>query len=204
MGKHVCSVIVATVLSLTVADLQAATGDSEPDRAAAGTPSLTATLSTLNLTRPLRSSGEVTYSPEFQMLAEFNITDRFGVAGLVSYGRTTLEARDTDARAAADEFAVGVQGLLYPFGAFGHGMQLGLQFRHPWTTMHTLAGDPDWKSRTTLVDGMGLVGYKIATPIGFTFNAQLGAGAEMTSISENDPWTLEPVSMFNLNVGWSF
>jgi len=126
------------------------------------------------------------------------------VAGMVSYGRTTLEEPDTDARAAADEFAVGLQGFMYPLGDFGHGMQLGFQVRHPWRTLHTLEGNPDWNSRTTLVDGMGLVGYKIATPIGFSFNAQLGAGAGLHSYPGTENRTVEPVSMVNLNVGWSF
>lgn len=133
------------------------------------------------------------FLPIVQVTGEFRLNDKMGVAAVFGLG-SLLNAF----------FALqaGGQFRYYPLGSFIHGLDIGAQ-------LMSLA----------LFDNGGLVaggvaiapfvGYKIATNIGFTFDAQIGpdfvlfgASSSLTgpSTSSNGAIGL----LLNLNVGWSF
>jgi len=138
--------------------------------------------------------------PMVEGTGEVRLEDDIGVAGVLGGGRITASGETFTA------FEVGAQFRYYVFGSFIHGMMLGAELGY-------LKVDGNVGAATVAVAGLWagpFVGYKIATNVGFTFDAQLGAqfnranaSAETTTATakvDGSSWT----PLLNLNVGWSF
>lgn len=150
--------------------------------------------------------------PVVEITAEFKAHDQWGLA-LVGGGGTMTAESDIIGDQTYTVWEVGGQLRYYLLGDFDHGMQLGAEVLYVNVSnddVETSSG-----SFSSLGQGLGVgpfVGYKIATDIGFTFDAQLGvartfvtAEAEHTESgttgeAEESDWA----PLLNLNVGWSF
>lgn len=110
-------------------------------------------------------------------------------------------------------WGVGGQFIGYPIGHFDHGMQLAAEANYSNATItETPSTSP------TTVNGFGsglsvggLIGYKIATPVGFTFNIQGGVGYSFAAANVTDSTgrfasasTSGLTPLLHLNFGWSF
>lgn len=102
----------------------------------------------------------------------------------------------------------GAQALAYPVGNFDHGLQVGVEAsfirtsgtRRASANFVSLAGGavPDESvARTAFLPGI-VIGYKLATEVGFTFNPQLGVDLV---VGDGSGIVLPRLA---LNVGWSF
>ncbi len=170
------------------------------------------TLSLFNLAKPLLSSGDITFTPEYEVLAEFNIADIFGVAGLLNYGRGTIHLQGDEVDMNNLKFAV--QGNWYPIGNFGDGMQLGLEVMHNRVFGSGDINQVDVQAAANATSVAGLIGYKLIAGPGFTFNGQLGGGprflAARADASQGDADAsasqsgVVPKIILNVNLGWSF
>lgn len=154
------------------------------------------------------------FMPVVEITGEYRLSPKLGVAGILGGGQYTQETKAGDTVIAEDTFTVfeaGAQVRYYVFGDFEHGMQIGAELIY----MH-LAGD---NLQDTNVSGSGaglavgpFIGYKIATDLGFTFDAQLGYEFVAVQAEASDSDTGESgsdsdsqgIPLLNLNVGWSF
>jgi hypothetical protein len=127
--------------------------------------------------------------PFLQVTGELRLDDKIGAAAILGAGQVSEDSRRYGA------WEVGGQFRYYLFGSFVHGMTLGAEvgylhvpgrLEHP---MDYCAG----------VRFGAFAGYKIATKVGFTFDAQLGDKyvVPSTGNSEHQP-------IMNFTVGWSF
>ncbi len=134
--------------------------------------------------------------PIAQVMGEFRVGDKFGAAAILGLGGVL------------DFFTVQVGGQFryYLVGSFIHGLSLGAQ-------LLTLVLTGEFGGSGVTAAGISLapfVGYKIATNVGFTFDAQLGpdfvlAGATSTLVKSTAESSNGAIGLlFNLNVGWSF
>ena len=137
----------------------------------------------------------LTFSPlhltaaTFEATGEFRVLDKLGlaiVAGGGGYGGVGV-------------YEIGSSVRWYPIGTFVHGMQLGAEVLY--------AGGGGGKSGTfvhaDVLSAGGFVGYKIATNIGFTFEAQAGVSGVVAGATGIG--TISGVlPLINANVGWSF
>lgn len=134
--------------------------------------------------------------PIAQVMGEFRIGDKFGAAAVLGFGGV-LDFFT---------FQVGGQFRYYLVGSFIHGLNVGAQ-------LLTLIMTGEFGGSGVTATGLSLapfVGYKIATNVGFTFDAQLGpdfvlAGATSTLVKSTTESSNGAIGLlFNLNVGWSF
>ncbi len=130
------------------------------------------------------------FLPIAEVLTEFRLADKFGLAGVFGLGAPLNLL----------EFEVGTQFKYYLLGTFDHGMALGAQglfLYYPVVDAAGFAISP-------------FVAYKIATNIGFTFEAQVGPsfnlyGASATLTGQSAAVNNGSIGLLlNLNVGWSF
>ena len=130
------------------------------------------------------------FLPIAEVLTEFRLADKFGLAGVFGLGAPLNLL----------EFEVGTQFKYYLLGTFDHGMALGAQglfLYYPVVDAAGFAISP-------------FVAYKIATNIGFTFEAQVGPsfnlyGASATLTGQSASVDNGSIGLLlNLNVGWSF
>lgn len=98
---------------------------------------------------------------------------------------------------------VGAQALTYPVGGFDHGLQLGVEasFASLWGTRRysqsPLTRGPDRELRESgFLPGV-VLGYKLVTKAGLTFNPQIAADLVVSA----EPATILP--RLALNAGWS-
>lgn len=166
------------------------------------------TISTLNLAKPVLSDDQVEYTPEVELMGEFNINDQFGVAGIANFGRAKFIDFADPLDLTVMKF--GAQGAWYPVGHFGHGMQLGVQaMRTQWFGSGEVNG-VDLQAAANATSIAGFVGYKIIAEPGFTFVAQAGGGPQFISAvasgggSNAEAAEVAPKIIVNLNAGWSF
>lgn len=152
--------------------------------------------------------------PVAELTGEYRLTDKIGIAAVLGAGAVTVESGSGSSKS-TDSFTVyeaGISGRYYILGSFIHGMQLGAEVLY----VH-ISGDGVGDSSSISGTGQGLAigpfaGYKIATNIGFTFDAQLGyayyllgADAEDSDTGETDSASASGHGLLlNLNVGWSF
>lgn len=106
----------------------------------------------------------------------------------------------------------GAQAMIYPVGTFEHGMQLGVEasYLQMWirtsegsigTSVARGLGQPAPADRTSsegALMGAAVIGYKVATRAGFTFNPQLAGGP----VFAEGKVAFAP--RLAINVGWSF
>ena len=100
-------------------------------------------------------------------------------------------------------FAVDLAGQFryYLIGTFDHGFDFGAQVK----TLILTDGYITWGGLSLTP----MVGYKIATTVGFTFDAQLGpefivSGPTASLVQVNTAPAVPIGLLLNLNVGWSF
>lgn len=156
--------------------------------------SFSLTISPIHLALPM---GEVT--------GEYRVGDKLGLGGILGYGSATIE----DSLGQDDTLTlieVGATLRYYLLGSFIHGLQVGVEVLY----LHA-GGDIDGVAAVGEGFGAGpFIGYKIATNVGFTFDAQLGgmylvAGAEAEDGDSSESASASEVGvLLNLNVGWSF
>jgi len=156
--------------------------------------------------------------PVVELTGELRLQHGLSVAAIAGVGSVTLEQRTmtstgfvTTDKQRFSVWELGGQFRWYPIGSFDHGMQLGVEFLYAHVSGTSVA------SPTTSGVGSGFavgpfIGYKIATNIGFTFDAQLGVewiGARATAKDSatgdaNSTTSSAFIPLVNLNVGWSF
>lgn len=147
--------------------------------------------------------------PLLEVTTEYRLKDQIGLAAIVGAGQYTLKDQVGVPDTSFIVIEVGAQFRYYLLGNFNHGMQVGAEvlFVH-------VSGDP---TSTISATGQGLaagpfVGYKIATSVGFTFDAQLGMSRYLVRADASDAATgnsgntevAKTTPIVNLNVGWSF
>ena len=152
------------------------------------------TISPLHLVLPM---GELT--------GEYRAGDKLGIGGILGFGSATVETSGGD-EDTLTLFEVGATLRYYLLGSFIHGMQVGLE------ALYLHAGG-DVGGVAAAGEGLSVgpfIGYKIATNVGFTFDAQFGgtyviAGAK-ASDGESSASASESAfgALLNLNIGWSF
>jgi len=147
--------------------------------------------------------------PLLEVTAEFRLADAFGVAGIAGYGVVSQDVGVEEVT--FDVWELGGQFRWYPIGSFEHGMQLGAQILYIGVNAKDeVAGVEVRGTASGLLTG-AFLGYKIATRVGFTFDAELGYGvyavrAEAESAAGDEASGSESggVGILRLNIGWSF
>ncbi len=147
--------------------------------------------------------------PMGELTGEYRVTDKIAVAAILGVGQVKTKTVTVSGTIEDSFFAIdaGAQFRYYPVGNFIHGMQLGAEILFVYVNLN--------ETGSTSASGTGLaigpfVGYKIATDIGFTFDAQLGFEymAVQSTASDSGISVTGSDSKFglllNLNVGWSF
>lgn len=165
------------------------------------------TLSTLNLARPVLTDDQTRYNPAVELMGEFNLADKFGVAAIGNVG--TAELRQIASGYNFTSVKFGIQGAYYPVGHFGKGMQLGLQAMRTQVFGEDSPEDYVVTAAANATSVAAFVGYKVIAGPGFTFVGQLGAGPRFLTASAASGGNsatvseLRPKIVLNLNVGWS-
>jgi len=151
-------------------------------------------------------------NPIFEFTAEFKAHKNWGLA-LIGGGGTTTAKSDIIGDQTFNVWEAGGQLRYYVLGDFDHGMQIGGEVLYVNVSSDEI--ETSEGNFSGLGQGLGVgpfVGYKLATKVGFTFDAQLGiqhvfakaeanhADSGTSGESEDSSW--EP--LLNLNIGWSF
>ncbi len=140
--------------------------------------------------------------PIVEITGEYRLTDKIGAALILGGG--SISSGDTKFTA----FEGGAQFRYYALGTFIHGMQVGAEVLYLY-----LSKNDDDTAIEASGDGLAIgpfLGYKIATNLGFTFEAQGGvqyvfaaAKAESGSTSATAEES-DIIPLVNINLGWSF
>lgn len=197
------AVLAATALSNRAAAVEPPPGPPQPPvvpRVEAAAPEIPAFSLTIS---PLHLIG----GPILELTGELRVHDKIGVALVAGAGRITDNIDDgfgNTTKLTASVFEVGAQVRGYVVGNFRHGMQVGAELLY----LHLSTDEFVAKGEGIAVGPF--LGYKIATRVGFTFDAQLGveyvgarasASDSQTSVKTEDS---SVIPLLNLNVGWSF
>jgi hypothetical protein len=148
-------------------------------------------------------------APVVELTAEYRVANKLGVSITVGAGKRTIED-EMFGDATGTEIEGGAQVRYYLIGDFDHGMELGVQALEEYVKFD----EPLPPNVIAVAAGGftvgGFLGYKIATRVGFTFEAQLGArylvvepavqGSSAASFGDIKKW--QP--LLHLNIGWSF
>jgi hypothetical protein len=147
----------------------------------------------------LLAMGEVT--------GEVRVHRKIGVAGIAGFGKPKDGATDTRYTA----WELGGQVVTYPVGHFDHGMQLGVEALYAGVAGDTSVGNTRISSSAQGFAVGPMVGYKLATDVGFSFNVQGGiayfaSAAEASGGGTSATASTSPraIPILNLNLGWSF
>ena len=155
--------------------------------------------------------------PIVEVTGEVLVQKDIGVAAILGYGSvsvtesTTGPGGTTNDKVRFSAWETGAQFRYYLVGSFDHGMQLGAELLY----LHVAGTSSASPSLSGVGTGFAIgpfVGYKIATNVGFTFDAQLGAewltarasAKDSTSSSSASTSGSTVIPLLNLNVGWSF
>lgn len=146
-------------------------------------------------------------APVVELTAEFKLHRRIGVAVIGGYG--SIRSRKDAPR--ADVWEVGGQFITYPVGHFDHGMQLGVEVQYAGASIAVSDGTTSATGVAVGLSNGAFVGYKLATPVGFTFNLQGGVGYYVATgeahASDGSSAKGQESGFFplvNANFGWSF
>lgn len=150
--------------------------------------------------------------PVVEITGEFKAHDQWSLA-LIGGGGSVTVKDEALGDPSFTVWEVGGQFRYYVVGDFDHGMQLGGEILY----VNVDSGDIETSSGRVTGTGSGVsiapfVGYKIATKIGFTFDAQLGIalmglGASAEAVDTGETAKAKDTRwgpLLNLNVGWSF
>jgi hypothetical protein len=145
--------------------------------------------------------------PVVHVTGEYRAMPKLGVAAIAGYGKSTV--KDASGNAIGDSvklWEAGARAQYYVLGDFDHGMQVGAQALYIGASL----ADGQLSSRATGLSGGSFLGYKIATHVGFTFDAQLGVQHMIASASATSGTASASASdsawgpLLNLAIGWSF
>ncbi len=169
---------------------------------------LSATLSTVNLVKPLAANPTFRWYPEAELMIEARAHQRVGVALIGTYGagRSIGAAASSELRLRQ---AVGsVQGLGYVSGNFDEGLQLGLEAGFARAHARSLVNGSEATGTGSGVHVAGLFGVKTVATSGFTFNGQIGGGPRFITASDASASTAVSTGrgvkvLLNVNLGWS-
>lgn len=189
----VASMVLATT-SVAAAEDVAPPPERAPAPAADSGPRVTLMWAPIRLIIPV---GEIT--------VEYRVMPKLGVSIELGGGQRTLTTGGTDVK--GTELEGGAQVRYYVLGDFHKGVELGGEILDEYVKFNNLPANVMGAAAGGVTAGP-FVGYKIATQVGFTFEAQLGAryllvdppvsGQGSPMIDQR--W--EP--LLHLNVGWSF
>ncbi|MBI5516166.1 MAG: hypothetical protein HY909_20445 [Deltaproteobacteria bacterium] len=158
--------------------------------------------------QPMRQRASITFSPihlilpMFEVTGEFALRPRVSVAGILGLGAIKVSGETFGI------FEIGAQGRFYVLGDFTHGLNLGVELLY-------LGISNAGSSSGFLANGAGLslgplLGYKLATRVGFTLDIQGGAAFVVAGARASGGGTTATASqsqiipVLNLNLGWSF
>ncbi|MGA9524070.1 MAG: hypothetical protein WBV82_21595 [Myxococcaceae bacterium] len=136
------------------------------------------------------------FMPIFEVTGEFRAANKIGLAAVVGVGSVNDVA----------VVETGGQFRFYPIGNFNHGMQLGAEIQYVFAT----ASSGDIFAVAGGLSAGPFIGYKIATNVGFTFEAQAGVAVNTVNASASgsgvstSSTTSSVGPLLNLNIGWSF
>ncbi len=154
--------------------------------------------------------------PIVEVTAEARLHRKIGVAGIFGVGSMDPDGIGGAKPGFIDRprytvWEVGGQFITYPVGNFDHGMQLGAEVLYVG-----VAGSEGSGASRVAGTGEGLamgplLGYKLATKVGFSFNVQGGvqyvalrADASSTTGATATATQSAVIPLLNINVGWSF
>lgn len=145
--------------------------------------------------------------PVAEITVEYAITQKLGASIELGAGQRTITSGNDEVT--GTEIEGGAQVRYYALGNFRHGMELGGELLEEYVKFEKpLPGNIVGAAAGGATLG-AFVGYKIATHVGFTFEAQLGARylivdpqitGQATGVPAFDKWA----PLLHLNVGWSF
>ncbi len=145
--------------------------------------------------------------PLVEFTAEYRVANKIGVS--VTLGAGQREVSGVGTNVTGTELEGGLQGRYYVIGDFDHGMELGAELLEEYVKFDDIPPNV-----AVAAGGLTLgafIGYKIATNVGFTFEAQLGARYLVVEPAAQGDTTLGSPSLdekwlplLHLNVGWSF
>jgi len=145
--------------------------------------------------------------PLVEFTAEYRVANKLGVSITVGAGKREVTGTGTSAE--GTEIEGGLQGRYYVIGDFDHGMEVGAELLEEYVKFDALPPNV-----AVAAGGLTLgafLGYKIATNVGFTFEAQVGArylvvepGVQGDTTLGNPPIVDKWLPLLHLNVGWSF
>ncbi len=157
-------------------------------------------------------------APIFELMGEFRVNDKVGIAVIGGVGQITLENACTTfngfvigcSASKYNAFEAGAQGAYYFLGDFNHGMQIGAEVLY----VHIASNGGLGGNAKISGNGEGLavspfVGYKYVAPVGLTLLAQVGPSllairGEAASGTTTGSSSSAVGLMLNLNAGWSF
>ena len=146
--------------------------------------------------------------PLVELTGEYRVKDKLGVSLTVGFGNRTVESSSGE-EASGTEIEGGAQVRYYAIGDFNHGMEVGVEGLYEYVKF-----DEPLPATILAVAAGGFtvgpfLGYKIATGVGFTFEAQFGARylaiepttqGTGTAVITESKW----LPLLHLNIGWSF
>ena len=144
-----------------------------------------------------------------EFTVEYRLADKLGVSLELGAGRRTVDF-DAMTSVKGTELEGGAQVRYYVLGSYTHGMELGAELLDEYVTFdEPLPGNVVGVAAGGVTAG-AFAGYKVATNVGFTFEAQLGArylivdpkvtGMGTPAIASQDKW----LPLLHLNAGWTF
>ena len=140
--------------------------------------------------------------PIVEVTGEFRVADKVGVAGIAGAG-TIPQANSSPPLFGLE---LGGQFRYYVLGSFIHGLQLGAEL----LLAHVRGSIGAATGAGTGISISPFLGYKIASNVGFTFDAQLGPSFNVAGASASQGGQTASASnsgvgvLLNLNIGWSF
>ena len=145
--------------------------------------------------------------PVFEVTGEYAINQKLGVSVELGGGQRSVSLNADTAK--GTEIEGGAQVRYYAIGSFRHGMEVGAEFLEEYVKFsEPLPGNIVGVAAGGATVGP-FIGYKIATRVGFTFEAQLGARylvvepgitGQSSCVPAFDKWA----PLLHLNIGWSF
>lgn len=151
-------------------------------------------------------------NPVLEITGEFKASEQWSLALIGGGGSATAES-DVIEDQTFSVWEVGGQVRYYLLGDFDHGLQLGAEVLYVNVSNDSIeTAEGSFKGVASGVSAGPFLGYKIATDLGFTFDAQLGVArfgmaAEAENNTTGQTGTAEASDwgpLLNLNVGWSF
>lgn len=153
--------------------------------------------------------------PMAEVMAEFRVHPKIGVAAIGGYGKVTVRSLAVSRgpsspllstqETSVSVYEVGGQFVGYPLGTFDHGMQVGAEVLYLGASTSAQQGDVKVVASGAGLSTGGFVGYKLATRVGFTFNVQGGVGYLAVQASGGGASASDSriYPLLNANVGWS-